>query len=525
MSHTTSARRNRTWDLSLAALVYGFTFWNFSGSLADPDLWGHVRYGLDIIATGSVYLPDTYSYLSGGQKWINHELLSEILFALAFSAWGPAGLVALKTAIGLTIVGGAYHYLRARQGVPSLRAAILVVLTFFLLTQWMVNIRPQLFTYLYFLVTALVIHQAQTRSWSALWALPPLFMLWINTHGGVLAGLGFFLFWYGLRLAQILWNERAFAAVLRRPAAVLHGVALASLAATLITPYGHELIWFLLRTATVPRPEIVEWIPIRIASKHGAAYVCFLLTVWVGMYFSRLRRDPIDVLLLVLLSLLPLLAYRHLPLFALGALVFAGSHIADAWDRLATPSFAKAPHGAVAAPSPVIASANFLVALLLVILSFGDFRCIRISPIIATQPARAVAILKESKIAANTIMHFDWGQYVLWHLGPNIKVSLDGRRETVYSEEIYRENLDLTFGKRKWDKILDRQHPPLALVPTGSAGFNLLQLKPGWTVVYADPLASLFVRSGSPLLAALKDAASSESAKRIPYHGIGLCFP
>jgi hypothetical protein len=65
----------------------------------------------------------------------------------------------------------------------------------------------------------------------------------------------------------------------------------------------------------------------------------------------------------------------------------------------------------------------------------------------------------------------------------------------------------------------------MALVPTGSAGFNLLQLKPGWTAVYSDPLASLFVRNASPLLGALKQAAASESVKRVPYHGIGLCFP
>jgi hypothetical protein len=29
---------------------------------------------------------------------------------------------------------------------------------------------------------------------------------------------------------------------------------------------------------------------------------------------------------------------------------------------------------------------------------------------------------------------FDWGEYAIWHFGPDIKVSLDGRRETVYSD-------------------------------------------------------------------------------------------
>jgi hypothetical protein len=33
---------------------------------------------------------------------------------------------------------------------------------------------------------------------------------------------------------------------------------------------------------------------------------------------------------------------------------------------------------------------------------------------------------------------FDWGEYAIWHFGPNLKVSVDGRRETVYSDELLR---------------------------------------------------------------------------------------
>ena len=55
-------------------------------------------------------------------------------------------------------------------------------------------------------------------------------------------------------------------------------------------------------------------------------------------------------------------------------------------------------------------------------------------------------------------MHFDWGEYVLWHLSPQIKVSIDGRRETVYSDPIYAENLRFTSGLGDWDAILKR-HP------------------------------------------------------------------
>ena len=42
---------------------------------ADPDLWGHVRFGMDILRDGHTRHIDTYSFASD-RPWVNHE-------------WGP----------------------------------------------------------------------------------------------------------------------------------------------------------------------------------------------------------------------------------------------------------------------------------------------------------------------------------------------------------------------------------------------------------------------------------------------------
>ena len=114
-------------------------------------------------------------------------------------------------------------------------------------------------------------------------------------------------------------------------------------------------------------------------------------------------------------------------------------------------------------------------------------------------PVKAVALLKQSNAAGNIAVHFDWGEYVLWHLGPRIKVSIDGRRETVYSERSYAENLRFTSGLGNWDEILEKHETDLVFVSKRFPVFNLMQLKPGWTRVYEDPMSGLFVRPGSPL--------------------------
>ena len=63
-------------------LVYGLFV--FSPLIVDPDLWGHVRFGQDLLETGSIVRADPYSYLTAGQPWINHEWLAELAQAAAY---------------------------------------------------------------------------------------------------------------------------------------------------------------------------------------------------------------------------------------------------------------------------------------------------------------------------------------------------------------------------------------------------------------------------------------------------------
>ena len=66
-------------------------------TVADPDLWGHVRFGQDILRTGSIIQADTYSYRTAGQLWINHEWLAEVIFAGLYDRFGPTGLIVSKS--------------------------------------------------------------------------------------------------------------------------------------------------------------------------------------------------------------------------------------------------------------------------------------------------------------------------------------------------------------------------------------------------------------------------------------------
>src|SRR4030095_604305 len=62
---------------------------------ADADLWGHVRFGQELLANHRVAIPATHS-LTSDKPWINHEWLAEVSMASAFALLGPLGLNLLR---------------------------------------------------------------------------------------------------------------------------------------------------------------------------------------------------------------------------------------------------------------------------------------------------------------------------------------------------------------------------------------------------------------------------------------------
>jgi hypothetical protein len=161
-------------------------------------------------------------------------------------------------------------------------------------------------------------------------------------------------------------------------------------------------------------------------------------------------------------------------------------------------------------------------AVLFVVLAVPRFGCIVIDPPSALgQPVRAVGLLRASGISGNLAIDFDWGLYAMYHLTPAIKISVDGRRETAYDDRVYHQNLDFRFGRGDWEALLREHDTQLALVRRLHPPDNLLRLKPGWTLLYEDPLAALFGRADLPSLERIR----ATPPPSVPYDGAGLCMP
>ena len=62
-------------------------------------------------------------------------------------------------------------------------------------------------------------------------------------------------------------------------------------------------------------------------------------------------------------------------------------------------------------------------------------------------PLEAIDYIKEHALSGNLLTEFHWGEYLLWNLYPRCRVSLDGRYETVYPDQVSREFFDFIFCK------------------------------------------------------------------------------
>lgn len=513
------ASGSRLWRASIAALVLSICASLLAGTIADPDLWGHVLFGKLTLALGGVARVDPYAYASSG-TWINHEWLAEVLFGATHDLLGGRGLVLLKVVLGIALLGWLYRRI-VRGGLDVVRGGGVLLLIALPLVLVLGSLRPHVFTFLLFAGTLGILRRAEASP-VALWWLVPVMALWVNVHGGFLAGLGVAGVWVGV---SVLWPGTAKERDTRRPG---NGLAarigkwvpplLAAAAATLVNPYGPELVTFLLETATVPRPHITEWQPVRITGSLGIVYLLLVgggvATLW------RADESPPAARLAVLAitALAPLVAVRHLPLFALAVGVLLDDTFGPAWGSKEFAGIASRP-GWIRRLSGAAAG---LVALVALVRTAGETSCVAIKFSEEIRyPVRAVALLDASGVEADVATFFNWGEYAIWHLAPRIRVGMDGRRETVYPDSIYRSYLRFIGGTEDWDAFLETGPADLALVPPNKPAYNLLNLDVGWALAYEDSVAGLFGRSGS----ALTDRVRNTPAPEVPVDGEGTCFP
>lgn len=511
----TPALKNKLSYLGSLLLLGSLIVFLSSIITVDIDLWGRLRYGSDYIQQRGVILSDPYSYMTEGQQWIDHEWLSEIIMAISWQAGGTVGLVMLSVVLCL-LTGYLFYRQLNQRHVPLALTSFLILLAFCLALQDTTTIRPQIFTFLGVSLLLIIIRKAEAGHYNFIWFTPLLFVAWINLHGGVLLGIALYSVW----LVYHLFGD--FSAWKR-----LLPPFLLSLGMLFVNPYGWKLIWQLLITATVPRSEFLEWNPINFHRPLGIVYLASLTLVVVGLAYSRRRRSPVITMLMAILAVLPVEAMRFLSIFGSGMLILAGEHIHDTlnralevgkekWNTLRKlEQFTLRIRYWSTEHTPFLSGLQILLALAILVAAAPHFANIKMPD---TFPVPVIGLMKQSGVSGKLVTEYSWGGFALYHLAPDVKVNIDSRRETVYSPEIYAQNISFLWGYYQWDEILQKYQPEMAMLPVPSPAANLLRTQVDWEIVYQDARFILFVRRASPQAAPLRQAARSFVAPGQPWY-------
>ena len=453
-----------TW-LAVALLV--------SGVAADPDFWGHLRYGLDILSQRQLTAVDPYSFTQD-VPWVNHEWLSELLMAVAFQTAGFSGMLLLK----LAVVFSAFAVLwRAWRPVHPLVSLVAMVIAAFGAVPITRTTRPQIWTLLCLMLLMSLLQRSPNIR--VLGAVALLFAAWINLHGGVILAMGVVGAWSAVA-ALLAWRESRSVPWLWLLMPVVAALA------TLVNPYGIDIWRFLLETVR-PGRDIVEWQPLW--TKVPQLWLPLAATV-SAIFFWRLWPSwPATAVILMLWYagiMTGRIAYLAVPVtMLLIAPVAAARWPRHMWEWRAP----RAAAGVVLVPLLVIAS-------LVVPIVGSTFSCI---PIGDQDPA-GVARLHATATSGRLAVWFDWGQYAIWHLSPRLKVSWDGRRETVYSEAAQATQKAVAAGLPEGDQWLSAAQPEYVWLPAKFTKRRSWLVENGYRLDHDTESSFIGVRADLPQL-------------------------
>jgi hypothetical protein len=406
---------------------------------ADPDLWGHLRFGLDALAARRLETIDPYSYTSD-IPWLNHEWLSEVVLAVAYRAGGPAGLIAIKIAFTVATLVLLVPVFRRAPEAWRWPSAFLAVLG---ITPLALTVRPQLWTMFFVVLLCRILNAAPSRRWF----LAPVFAVWANVHGGWIVGAGILSLW---SFVELLAEPN------RRPSLwILFGVPAACALATLINPYGARLWLFIAETVRLSRANIIEWQPVWRESV-GTTILWLLAVGWTALAVREAgERRPQALAVVAVLALASLRVNRLLPLYIPLSIVLLLPYVRQ--PLLAAPAW---PKGRLAVDAFLICA-----GVLVLVWPPASVACVELrgSWVPDIDAGRALAAARP---AGRMATWFDWGEYAIWHFGPAAKVSVDGRRETVYSEEQLARQVAIAFGEPQGLEELARTAPAYVWLPT-----------------------------------------------------------
>ena len=466
------------------------------------DTWWHLAIGRQMLATHTWPQADVYSFTMPGKPWIAYEWLGEIVMAAAWKIGGLRGLMILLTAFSGTVLILLFYYCYLRR--RNLTASFLACALLLPLASLSFSVRPQLPGCAFLLVTLISLERFRQGHPKLLWALPALFLIWVNTHGSFILGLGALaIYLVGGSLsfrAAGAWSKPWTSAQRRQLGLTILLCGLASL----VTPYGIRLAILPVEFMSVQPLStkiVTEFQPLPLSSLYGVMFLACLLLFCGAILTRRLYCYLPDFILLAVTAGETLLHARVIVLFVP---VFA-PFLAELFARWLP--------GHQVQKSGVLANALLMACILAGIIGFfpSESKLQQVTKLIA--PVDAARFLGSRPDLERTYTYYDWGSFLMFDLGPARKVFIDGRLNLYERGPVFGDYLAALWTEYGLWALLRKYDIDSCLVPQGTAQAALLSASPQWKQVYQDRLSLIFVREREQLHGRAEAASPRKTTK------------
>jgi hypothetical protein len=487
--------------------------------LREPDVWWQLLAGRWMLEHHQVTHSDVFSYTMAGHPWINVKWLYEVLIALIEKLLGPTGVLLLQGMVNIAIVYLVVQSLRKvckilQQPAPYFYTLVAILL-FLVTVEYRMAGRPEMISHLMCALYLFIFINNPQHQWKNILLLIPLQCLWANMHEGYPVGLvmtGTLV--AGTFIAYLTGKDKAALQQTIR----LSLLFLAMVFIVLLNPNGIQLwkqpfeiyrqVW-----ANKYTTELYSFTQHDYWTLQAGLYIAMLaLVVWywgckVYNVRSNIRTSifatPVVcayLLLVALFAYLSLTANRNMPF---GAIVLFPSiplaiyqvvHIFRWSDNALYKRLSKA--------SPIIA-AVIALALYCSIVSNVYYKVTAsenrygLHVNMLHNPTGAAAYLMEHNIQGTAFSDYFVSSYLLWSSYPQFKSYVDLRDLDVFPVSFFNDYFKM-YDHPELFKDLDKKYNfNYVIVSTSQLAALQMELywKPGYNMVYADPIAAIFLKS------------------------------
>ncbi|MGZ8450407.1 MAG: hypothetical protein ACXWWV_12585 [Candidatus Deferrimicrobiaceae bacterium] len=546
----------RWWDLTpkelniVAVTLLFLTTLPMLTKIFTSDFGTHIALGRQIVQTRSIADKEFLNYPSLGQSQPNPVWLFQTILYIVFSLGGVYAVSFLLWGITFVIFLFLHRAMVLRGAHPLLAVAALFAFSGFLRIR--IQPRPEIFTYFFIALTIwLLTEYYYGKRKRAIWAFPPLMLVWANTHASYLVAFVLAAAFLVDRFARAAWNRELGWESLKKWVFLPIGTGLLGLALVGLNPNGYSTILTPIQMITRGAvggggPDSVSMSISELTPVKGTGmfvyYKAAVLFAGVSLLLGALGRRVylLDLLFFAIafkgawesaraVSMMGLFLAPGISIQLTGFLgkVREWSAEREGLERakrekerakakgsgrgggkrsaFAEPPLARG--GAPGIPSFRWVRATAASVAVLLCLAFGgtnlvfSFSQLEYGVGITEHKFSFAAgeFLRKNLPRGKMFNFFDIGGFLDWQVYPQAMTFLDGR---TYNQQVFMEHQIVTGAMPGWEGILRKYGVTYIVLKSMDSSGMILPIVPAlandtnWTLVFSDGLFVVFVREG-----------------------------